>query len=586
MNLYETINKFSTTKNSLDEFFHDKVSNIILFLIINISWLKNMLIHQLTALLDYMMLTQTITYIQTTLNIAYQMLYTDSNYILKYIGNNFSDTKFLANISVIILNLILLKLYKGLSKTKPLLLILIWSLEMIFSSTFLIRHFVYNSTLYGLLKIVTSTFSVILSFKCFNTVKFNMMTENNSSFHKIYSEQNSDLSSEDEDENEDEIELMCKSMSSSASSMKNSHFNNTLNSTQSVHDSLFTASTLRKYNLEDSFDYNKSVSDKMSSRYSVENLKQPLLHNNNQHYNSFKTLLNNTHNSSSILGINKCCSADDNVFYNDIDKLSINNVQLGNNQSVLNQSKNPFSYDYDENNRSLNCTPSVTSEISYYTRQRKNIISPPRLNGSINGADANSSWVAGGFWGQTTSPLKKQDNNFNRTFSSANNQHDFLPILSRTSSQSSGFESHASTANGFANDDRNVNDIDRLSLFCEPTYRRQDYIRSNSKNRSIYRNLYNQTTIKPEAIYPYFGNTENLFIHPSSLKSGNVLHSSSNSLYDKQSKSPNYHQFGTHKVRRSLLNLDILKKGTTGTGDYNVSASSLANNNFNNFQDS
>uniref|UniRef100_A0A336KDR3 CSON004488 protein n=1 Tax=Culicoides sonorensis TaxID=179676 RepID=A0A336KDR3_CULSO len=65
-------------------------------------------------------------------------------------------------------------------------------------------------------------------------------------------------------------------------------------------------------------------------------------------------------------------------------------------------------------------TPS--SVISYRSR---NVISPPKLN---HDTVSEASWVAGGFW---TSPKK----------STLPANSDFMPIISRTSSQSSGFES-------------------------------------------------------------------------------------------------------------------------------------------------
>lgn len=66
-----------------------------------------------------------------------------------------------------------------------------------------------------------------------------------------------------------------------------------------------------------------------------------------------------------------------------------------------------------------------TSVLSYRAHA---IISPPKLN---RDPVSEASWVAGGFW--TTSPKK----------SAPPPNSDFMPIMSRTSSQSSGFESQA-----------------------------------------------------------------------------------------------------------------------------------------------
>jgi len=80
----------------------------------------------------------------------------------------------------------------------------------------------------------------------------------------------------------------------------------------------------------------------------------------------------------------------------------------------------------------------------------RSIISPPRL---IPNTVSEPSWVAGGFW--PTSPSKSNQSPIPNT--------DFVPIMSRTSSQSSGFESSApfSRENSVAKDDR-------ASVFSEP----------------------------------------------------------------------------------------------------------------------
>lgn len=123
------------------------------------------------------------------------------------------------------------------------------------------------------------------------------------------------------------------------------------------------------------------------------------------------------------------------------------------------------------NNLSLNDTfvrhrgtasPSVTNPFLTHLnldRSRRSLISPPRLNQEMV---AEPSWVAGGFW-TTSSPTKNLHN--------APAAMDFIPINSRTSSQSSGFESQAP----FSRENSVTKELfDRPpSVFSEPLFKPQ-----------------------------------------------------------------------------------------------------------------
>lgn len=124
-----------------------------------------------------------------------------------------------------------------------------------------------------------------------------------------------------------------------------------------------------------------------------------------------------------------------------------------------------------------------TSEVgSYSYRSRNGIISPPKLSRDL--ASPDSSWVAGGFF--TNSPRK----------ATTPNNTDFVPITSRTSSQSSGFES--STA--FSREPSVTKEIinPRHSVLSEPITMRP---------------------LKPQPIYPNTINPTYSFVKPSPVGS-------------------------------------------------------------------
>lgn len=100
-------------------------------------------------------------------------------------------------------------------------------------------------------------------------------------------------------------------------------------------------------------------------------------------------------------------------------------------------------------------------------RHRNSVLTPSRLSlnephHSMNQSPASSSWLAGGFW-NSTSPQKKSThhvNNFRMDHqAAARDMH--MPMISRASSKSSGFESRE---NSLCDD----TEIDRTFIFPEP----------------------------------------------------------------------------------------------------------------------
>lgn len=130
----------------------------------------------------------------------------------------------------------------------------------------------------------------------------------------------------------------------------------------------------------------------------------------------------------------------------------------------------------------LNLDRATPSEIgSCYRVARNNIIQPPKLSNDLTSPV--SSWVAGGFF--TTSPKKQTTPNT-----------DFIPINSRTSSQSSGFESSAAFSR-------------------EPSVAKE--LNINSRHSALSEPIGVVRPLRPQPIYPGVQNSSVIFAKPSPI---------------------------------------------------------------------
>lgn len=112
---------------------------------------------------------------------------------------------------------------------------------------------------------------------------------------------------------------------------------------------------------------------------------------------------------------------------------------------------------------------------SFELRQRQRLVQPSKLNFTDNRTRLpghQTSWVAGGYWNQSISPQKRHV--FNVEQPAFGPRSKIIPMVSRTSSQSSGFESqNGSLKNGHENhsNDSSISDeIDRTSIYSETPY--------------------------------------------------------------------------------------------------------------------
>lgn len=203
------------------------------------------------------------------------------------------------------------------------------------------------------------------------------------------------------------------------------------------------------------------------------------------------------------------------------------------------------------NNNTITCSSPTPSMISL-NRCRSQLLTPARLNfdshSSLTAPATKTSWVAGGFFVKNgMSPQKRQQN-----------ESVLLnPILSRTSSQSSGFESRASSAhNGNANGSRESSIAgDAVSSCSEPTL-----IADSASQMGINdatNSMFNSTLPRPKPFFPVLGKNQATFFDSASHKPDSITNYSMypwtnqtvkyNVTSASQSSQPIYHQFGTHR---------------------------------------
>lgn len=164
-------------------------------------------------------------------------------------------------------------------------------------------------------------------------------------------------------------------------------------------------------------------------------------------------------------------AADRTQVHKDITKLNISGNLLGSTSTLkdfnIGKNLNPFAL---ENSRCGSPTPSIASVFS--GSQRTQIISPPRLD-ATHMREANTSWVAGGYWSSPQKRFLEVQSNFSQN-----------PELSRSSSQSSGLGTIDSDKNSRENSIGH--DDVASSIFSEPVRRRNLFDRPPSDARSLY----------------------------------------------------------------------------------------------------
>lgn len=322
----------------------------------------------------------------------------------------------------------------------------------------------------------TSTCLSVFNFFTLPSKSAQPSNHQNSSFHRIDSEINSDVS----DESDAESELNTSLRSNMSSFSKRSTWNETkvLNSTiASKAPSLYSVNSLRQrpYGVStQSIASTQPMSDMNASfaseqgfyRDSQLDLTRDRLNASNRSFISSKSpdLFGRQHCTSALshTSLNKTFTNADtsfrsssrNSFYDIPNDFESGITQL----SISGAGGNHFNYKKQTNSVFGSSDPFRDS-----LRHRKTVLSPSRLSLNDSHHSVNqSSWLAGGFW-NSTSPHKKNPHHSNESIRPEQRiaSKEMFPIISRTSSKSSGFESRE---NSLCDD----TEMDRTFLTYEP----------------------------------------------------------------------------------------------------------------------
>lgn len=280
--------------------------------------------------------------------------------------------------------------------------------------------------------------------------------DQNSSFHRINSEMNSDVSDESDAESEMNTSLRSNLSSFSKQSIwhgTKSPLNSTiaskapsLHSLNSLRRRPYGASTQSIASTQQLADMNATFSSEHGFyRDSQMDLTRDRLNSSHKPFMSSQ--------SSDIFSQKLCPSA--------MSLSSLNKTFTNAENSFRSASRNSF-YDipndfesgitqlsisgvggkHFNNRRQTDSVFGSSDPFRESLRQRKSLLSPSRLSLNESHHSVNqSSWLAGGYW-NSTSPQKKNPHHPNELRSDQRiHQKEVFPIISRTSSKSSGFES-------------------------------------------------------------------------------------------------------------------------------------------------
>lgn len=223
-------------------------------------------------------------------------------------------------------------------------------------------------------------------------------------------------------------------------------------------------------------------------------------------------------------------------------------------------------------------------------RQRRNLICPSRLHNITTATSPTSqaSWVAGGYWNNSTSPQKQSGRTDAEGCVPLSLQMpELYPMMSRTSSQSSGFESQTSSVHNLgaplADRDSRESSVcaaELASVFSSDSLQPCDSV---SQCGVTDEHL-------PQLVYSAITSASQTFLRPSVdayRKSGSLMNlnspgdlnlnrlSMTNQEHQSSSSSParssvTYHQFGTQRVQNSRTynfnkltnNLPVIQSGS------------------------
>lgn len=518
LQLYVISNQIDITKQKLDSVFNAQTTNSILTVFSYFAAAKIMIADLLDNFLGLPYISLIMTSVRLFINNLYALTNGDiwtliNTNVSSLLDLNIVEDNTSVEMSTMIINLsgcfmsIFLLFLIGL-EIGPVLSLLFWSCNMIIPSMAQDPSMLQSRLLldivqvklkinfltlipqtqftHSLSKLVITWSLLLLSLvNAFTVTKKGAKTDDaNSSFHRLESESNSDVS---ESEAESELETSLRSTSSTGSGRrfgwnKTQILNSTISSNSpsiisnggALRQRPFTASTQSLSNFH-------SATNKINTSFGSEcNFKrtnptdiphskfianqsafEPPSQQNQLNRSQFRSQPQHQSDADTELTL-RCMSRNSlydipDDFESGITQLSISGIGGGHRN-------------YRKQTRIFGSSDRIRESL------QKSVLAPARFNGQENmQLHANqSSWLAGGYWNNSTSPQKRSVSQMSQHHPepslATRTSYDVFPMMSRTSSHSSGFESmrNSTTNNSRENSLCGEVDNDRTFLFCEP----------------------------------------------------------------------------------------------------------------------
>lgn len=460
----------------LEALFNPLVSQTVLIVVSYLVAIKDTMLAQWNGLMEKPTIVDSVQQLQCVKNVFSDFLNERVNFPENFpeSTNMIIPKHILSNSALIGLAATLLAMKLHIGNLKP-IIVIVCSFVEIMLRTESVRQITNIQANIDSIWLLVASISLVAALSCIGktTPKVNPSDNVNSSFHKIYSQQANDADSSDAIDDNSTILQDASICSRKEYQPEKSSPNNlsarSMDTTKSISPSVLTASTFRPF-LDNSFtsQVQSSRSHFGGSALNVNRLNTTFQEQSFRSISrqglkaqtpsisvdNFHTAIAGPNDPSLGYGfskygfsttcLNKSTLLEEDRFGDDIDRLSISgNMSVS--RKDLTMVNNPFS------------THHVDRDDGYSMRQRKVTISPPRL-GDV--AESGSSWLAGGYW--KGSPSKNPSQGSGVT-------HDTTiphPYMSRTSSQSSGFESQPTRRP--TPEEPPAVDLDRVSLFSEP----------------------------------------------------------------------------------------------------------------------
>lgn len=476
--LVQMVAQLDLSRKRLESMFSPEVSQAVLIVVSYLVAAKDTLLVQWNGIMEQPTIVDSVNQLKCVKNVFSHYWNenvdfpdTFSNVLRESPDMMMIPKHFLSDLALIGLSATLLAMKLHTGNLKPTVVIVCSMVEITLKTDY-VRKIINMEAYLQPVWLLLASISLVAALSCIGKTapKVKPSDNVNSSFHKIYSQQAIDADCSDTIDDSSSILQDASICSRKEYQPQKPPVNNlsakSMDTTKSISPSVLSASTLRPF-LDTSFSsqihspkshYEGSVLNvnRLNATFQEQPIRSFSRHSMmapspSVSVDNFTTAIAGPNESAlgyngfskygfSTTCLNKSTLLEEDRFGDDIDRLSISG-RLSVSRRDLTMVNNPFA------------THHVDRDDGYSLRQRKVTISPPQL-GTV--AESGSSWIAGGYWGG--SPQKNSEAPHDATFTH--------PYMSRTSSQSSGFESQP-TRRPTPEEQPGI-DLDRVSLFSEP----------------------------------------------------------------------------------------------------------------------